>query len=122
MWSALRFGGVVLAVVASLVPARAAAASGGGSSGTQNAVVRADVITDVQPLGWRVVAVAIKYRERIELGRAGIPTSAFTVAATINNATANRTVVDVYTNDAPEVDRSGPRQAGAVSDHRAQPG
>jgi predicted peptidase len=38
-----------------------------------------------------------------------IPTSAFTVAATINNLTANRTVVDVYTNNAPELDRRGPR-------------
>ncbi|HEX5781932.1 MAG TPA: alpha/beta hydrolase-fold protein, partial [Solirubrobacteraceae bacterium] len=58
--------------------------------------MRADVITEVTPLGWRVVAVAIEYRERIDLGRADIPTSAFTVAATINGVTANRTVVDVY--------------------------
>jgi predicted peptidase len=106
MRSALRFAGVVLAVVASLVPAGAAAA---GSDRTENAVVRSDVITEVTPLGWRVVAVAIEYRERIDLGRADIPTSAFTVAATINNATANRTVVDVYTNDAAELDRRGRR-------------
>ena len=106
MRSTLRFAGVVLAVVASLVPAGAAAAD---SSGTRNTVVRSDVITEVTPLGWRVVAVAIEYRERIDLGRAEIPTSAFTVAATINNTTANRTVVAVYTNDDPEVDRRGTR-------------
>ena len=106
MRSTMRFAGVVLAVVASLVPAGAAAAD---SSGTRNTVVRSDVITEVTPLGWRVVAVAIEYRERIDLGRAEIPTSAFTVAATINNTTANRTVVAVYTNDDPEVDRRGTR-------------
>src|SRR5688572_6136826 len=108
MRSALRFAGVVLVLVASLIPAGAAAA-GGDSSGSPNAVVRSDVITEVTPLGWRVVAVAIRYRERIDVGRAEIPTSAFTVAATINNVTANRTVVAVYTNDDPEVDRRGTR-------------
>jgi predicted peptidase len=106
MRSDLRFAGVVLAVVASLVTAGAA---GADPSRNENAVVRSDVITEVTPLGWRVVAVAIEYRERIDLGRAEIPTSAFTVAATINNATANRTVVDVYTNDDPELDRRGRR-------------
>ena len=109
MRSTLRFAGVVLVLVASLIPAGAAAAAGGDSSGSPNAVVRSDVITEVTPLGWRVVAVAIRYRERIDLGRAEIPTSAFTVAATINNVTANRTVVAVYTNDDPEVDRRGTR-------------
>jgi predicted peptidase len=108
--SVMRFAGVVLVVVASLVPAAGAAAAAGssGGGGAQNAVVRADLITEVQPLGWRVVAVAIEYRARIDLGSADIPTSAFTVAATINNVTANRTVVDVYTNNAPELDRRGP--------------
>jgi predicted peptidase len=112
--SAMRFAGVVLVVLASLVPAVSAAAAEGGSSGrggTQNAVVRADVITEVTPLGWRVVAVAIEYRDRIDVGSADIPTSAFTVAATIDDMTANRTVVDVYTNNARELDRRGPRGA-----------
>jgi predicted peptidase len=112
MRSTMRFATVVLMVVASLVPAVSAAAGGGGSSGrggAQTAVVRADLVTEVTPLGWRVVAVAIEYRDRIDLRRADIPTSVFTVAATINNVTADRTVVDVYTNDAPELDRRGPR-------------
>lgn len=112
MRSTKRFAGVVLVMVAILMPAGSAAAGGGGSShrgGAQNAVVRADVITEVTPLGWRVVAVAVEYRDRIDLGRDDIPASAFTVAATVNNVTANRTVVDVYANDAPELDRRGPR-------------
>ena len=104
----VRFVGVVLAVVACLVASSSAAAGGRGGP-AQNTVVRADLITDAHPLGWKVVAVAIEYRDAINVGAADIPVSAFTVAATVNNATANRTVVDVYTSDAPELDRRGPR-------------
>jgi len=106
--SLLRLAGLVLALAVTLVPASSAAA--------QNAVVRADVITEVQPLGWRVVAVAIEYRHPINVGSADIPTSTFAVTATGppndpagNPVTRNRTVVDVYTNNAPELDRRGPR-------------
>lgn len=105
MRSFVRIVGIVLAVMAVLVPS--ASASGGG--GQQNAVERADVITEVTPLGWRVVAVAIEYRNPVNVGHADIPNTAFTVNATINNVTAPRTVVDVYTNDVPELDRRGPR-------------
>ena len=104
----VRFVGVVLAVMACLVPASSAAAGARGGP-AQNTVVRADLITDAHPLGWRVVAVAIEYRDTINVGAADIPVSAFTVAATVNNATANRTVTDVYTSDVPELDRRGPR-------------
>ena len=55
------------------------------------------------------MAVAIEYRDTINVGAADIPISAFTVAATVNNATANRTIIDVYTSDVPELDRRGPR-------------
>jgi len=104
---------LALVVVGGMVPAASAAAAG---SNSQNAVVRADVITNVHPLGWRVVAVAIEYRHRINVGSATIPSSAFNVTATTppndaagNPVTRNRTVVAVYTNDAPELDRRGPR-------------
>ena len=100
----LRAAALLVAVAGFLVPAAAAHAQTG-----QNRIVRADLITEVQPVGWRVVAVAIEYANRIDVGGADIPNSAFTVAATINNTTANRTVTDVYTNDAPEVDRRGAR-------------
>jgi predicted peptidase len=103
----------VLRLTASLVAVPLALALGtstaAAQTAAQNSPVRADVITEVQPLGWRVVAVAIEYRDRIDVGSADIPSSAFTVEATVDNATANRTVVDVYTNNTPELDRRGPK-------------
>ncbi len=105
MRSVLRLAGLVLAVGGLWLPATAAADQRSG----QNSVVRVDVITEVQPTGWRVVAVAIEYRDRLSLGNAEIPNAAFEVTATINNTTANRTVVDVYTSDVPELDRRGQR-------------
>jgi predicted peptidase len=102
--SMVRFVGIVFVLLAGLVPA----ASGFAQAG-QNNVVRADVITDVNPLGWRVAGVAIEYRDAINVGAAEIPNSAFTVEATINNATAARTITDVYTNNAPELDTRGPK-------------
>jgi predicted peptidase len=98
----VRIVGIVLAVMAGLVPAASAAPAA-------NSAVHVDLITEAQPLGWRVVAVAIEYRDPVNVGGADIPATAFTVAATVNNATANRTVVDVYTNNVPELDRRGPR-------------
>ncbi len=72
-----------------------------------NRLVRADLITEVRPLGWRVVAVALEYESPVRLGRARIPTSAFTVTATLNGVTAERTVVDVYVNNRAERDTRG---------------
>ena len=87
-------------------------AAGARGGPAQNTVVRADLITDAHPLGWKVVAVAIEYRDNINPGAADIPISAFTVAATVNNATANRTITDIYTSDVPELDRRGPVDVG----------
>jgi predicted peptidase len=102
----VRCVGIVFVLLAGLVPAAPALAQAG-----QNNVVRADVITDVDPLGWRVGAVAIEYRNAINVGAATIPTTAFTVEATANNTTAPRTVTAVYTNNAPELDTRGPKGA-----------
>jgi predicted peptidase len=104
--SFVRIVQIVLAVVAGLVPAASATAAPGPAP---NSAVHVDLITEAQPLGWRVVAVAIEYRDPVNVGSADIPAGTFTVAATVNNATANRTVVDVYTNNVPELDRRGPR-------------
>ena len=102
-----RFARLALAVSALLVLAGGAA--GAAAAQAPPSAVRADVITEVQPLGWRVVAVAIRYDRRIDVGAADIPTSAFTVTATVGGATSTRTVVDVYTSDTAELDRRGPR-------------
>ena len=59
MRSLLRLAGLLVVLVGGLIPTAVAAAQGAGGGGAQNAVVRADVITEAQPLGWRVVAVAI---------------------------------------------------------------
>lgn len=72
-----------------------------------NRLVRADLITEVQPLGWRVVAVALEYEDPVRIGGAGIPASAFTVTATLGGTTAARTVVDVYVNNRAQRDTRG---------------
>ena len=105
MRSTLRLAVLVLVVCGLLAPGTAGAQALSG----QNPIERVDVITEAQPTGWRVVAVAIEYRNRVNLGNAEIPNSAYQVAATINGMTANRTVVDVYTTTAPELDRRGRR-------------
>lgn len=95
---------LMLFSTASVASARAAEA---------NRLLRADLITEVQPLGWRVVAVALEYESPVRLGRAGIPDAAFTVTATLNGVTAGRTVVDVYVNNRAERDiRGAPGRAG----------
>ncbi len=101
----LRWAGLILMLVGLLLPAMPAGAQSSG----QNAIVRADVITETQPTGWRVVAVAIEYRDRLDLENVDVPNSAFAVTATIDDATASRTVIDVYTSSRPELDRRGRR-------------
>ncbi len=91
---------VVLALVAPGSPARAQAAP-------VNPVVRADVIAEVTPLGWQVVAVVLQYARPLDVTRAVNATSAFTVTATLDGTTGSRTVVDVYSHNAAEVDRQG---------------
>lgn len=103
----MRFIVLALIALASLVPAQAAVAA--PAAAPPNTVVRTDVITEVNPLGWRVAAVAIQHRSHINVGSADIPNSAFTVTATINGVTAPRTVVDVYTSDVAELDTRGPK-------------
>ena len=113
MRSTLRLAGLVLAVVMGLLlPAATAAAQGSGSAQSgRNTIERVDVITEVTPVGWRVVGVAIEYRTRVDLGGADIPNSAFEVMAAVGTTTAGRTVTDVYTSTAPELDRRGRRGA-----------
>lgn len=103
----MRFIVLALVALAGLVPAATAAAA--PAPAPPNTIVRTDVITDVHPFGWKVAAVAIEYRSNINLGGAEVPNSAFTVNATANGATAPRTVVDVYTNNAAEIDTRGPK-------------
>jgi predicted peptidase len=103
----VRFIMLALFALAGLVHASSAGAA--PAAAPPNTVVRTDVITDTNPLGWKVAAVAIQYRSNINVGNADIPNAAFTVTATINGTTAPRTVVDVYTNDAPELDTRGPK-------------
>ena len=102
-----RFMGVVVAMTAFLV-LTTGAASAASARGPASAI-GADVITEVQPLGWRVVAVAVEYDRVIDIGEADIPESAFTVNATVGGTTGPRTVVDVYTSEEAELDRRGPR-------------
>ena len=83
----------LVAVVVALVLAVAPAASGSAP-----APVRADVVTHVFPeIGHRVVAVALRYDEPVQL-RPGSAAArrAFAVTATIDGAEAPRTVTDVY--------------------------
>ncbi|MBE2317832.1 phospholipase [Solirubrobacter sp. CPCC 204708] len=103
----MRFIVLALVALAGLVPTAVAQAA--PAPAPPNTVVRTDVITEVNPLGWRVAAVAIEYRKPINLGTAQIPNQAFTVTATINGTTAPRTVTAVYTSDAPELDTRGPK-------------
>jgi predicted peptidase len=98
----VRFIVLAFIVLAGLVPSAHAAAPA-----PPNTVVRTDVITEVNPLGWRVAAVAIEYSKTINV--ADIPNDAFAVTATVNNTTAPRTIVDVYTSNAPELDTRGPK-------------
>jgi predicted peptidase len=93
-------------VLALLIPATAAIAE---EAPPANPVVRADVITEVTPLGWQVVAVAIEYARPLDVTRPGNGTSAFSVTVTVEGVTGSRTVVDVYSNNAAEVDRRGPK-------------
>jgi len=103
----VRFIVLALIALAGLVSASSAAAA--PAQAPPNTVVRADVITEVNPLGWRVAAVAIEHRSNINVGTADIPNTAFTVNATINGVTAPRTIVDVYTSDVAELDTRGPK-------------
>jgi len=105
MKNPVRLAIFVAAVLALLVPGTAARAEATAT----NTLVRADVITEVTPLGWRVVAVALEYSRRLDLTRAVNPNSAFSVTTTFDGTTTARTVVDVYTNNAAEVDRRGAR-------------
>jgi predicted peptidase len=101
----VRFIVLALVALAGLLPSAAQAAA----PAPPNTVVRTDVITEVNPLGWRVAAVAIEYSKVINLGNAEIANAAFAVEATVGTTTAARTVVDVYTSDAPELDTRGPK-------------
>ena len=97
--------GILIAVVLALVwPSGAARAQ---AVPPANPVLRADVITEVTPLGWQVVAVALQFAHRLDLRGAVNATSAFSITATLDGATGSRTVVDVYSNNAAEVDRQG---------------
>ena len=100
----MRFIVLALIALAGLVPSAHAAAPA-----PPNTVVRTDVITEVNPLGWRVAAVAVEYSKPINVGATDIPNAAFTVNATINGVTAPRTVTDVYTSDVAEIDMRGPK-------------
>jgi predicted peptidase len=88
-------------LLALLIPVTTAAPA----AAAEPAVVRADIIAEVQPLDYYVTAVAIEYSEVIDVGSATIPTSAFTVVATLRGQGAPqvrmRTVTRVYTNDEP---------------------
>ena len=71
----MRFIVLALVALAGLVPSAHAAAPA-----PPNTAVRTDVITEVNPLGWRVVAVAVEYRNADQRRqRTDIPNAAFTV-------------------------------------------
>ncbi len=96
MKSLPRSAALALALLLGLLVWPGGAASARAVDG--NGVVRADIITEVQPLGRRIVAVAVQYDTPIHLRGGSIPTSTFEVTATLNGVTAVRGVVDVYVN------------------------
>ncbi|RJK93709.1 alpha/beta hydrolase-fold protein [Vallicoccus soli] len=100
----LRLLAVAATATALVVPAGAA-----GAAPRTNPVVRAEVVTEVTPLGWKVVAVALEHSRRLDITRAATASGAFTVTATVGGETAERTVTDVYSSDEPAVDRQGAR-------------
>jgi predicted peptidase len=81
------------------------------ASAAEPTFVRADIIAEVQPLDYYVTAVAIEYSDVVDVGAAGIPTSAYTVVATLRGQGApqvrTRTVTRVYTNDTAEKTATG---------------
>jgi predicted peptidase len=103
--SRTRLGFLIAVVLALVSPSGAARAE----AAPANPVVRADVIAEVTPLGWQVVAVALQFARRLDVTHAVNARSAFAVTATLDGVTGSRTVVDVYSNNAAEVDRQGPR-------------
>jgi predicted peptidase len=76
-------------------------------------IVSATVIAESLPVGFRVTAVAVEYSERLDLGSAAIPNSAFSVIATLEPeskiASGPRTITKAYTSDKPaRANRSAP--------------
>ena len=91
----------LVAVLAALVLGAAPVASA-SSREAEPSVVRADLVTHVFPeIGHRVVAVALRYDEPVQL-RPGSAAArrAFAVTATIDGVAAPRTVTDVYSSRA----------------------
>jgi predicted peptidase len=87
----------LVAAVVALTLAQAPAASG-----SSREAVRADLVTHVFPeIGHRVVAVALRYDDPLQLRRGSAAArTAFSVTATIDGVTAPRTVTDVYSSPA----------------------
>ena len=106
-----RRGALALAAGAVTVPVlgagRAAAAGAPGRAG-HNPVVGADLIAVVTPRdNWRVVAVAFRYADVVDLRDGVVPPSAFEVTATVNGQKAPRTVTRVYPNTRPGMAERG---------------
>ncbi|WP_432570215.1 prolyl oligopeptidase family serine peptidase [Kineococcus sp. SYSU DK005] len=97
-----------------LAPCGAAAAAPSSWSPpgqSQPRVLGADVIAEVQPLGYFVTAVAVHYDRDVHLRGGEVPAEAFEVSASVQGSTSARTVTRAYLNDEPERagrgDRSG---------------
>jgi predicted peptidase len=68
-------------------------------------IASATVIAESLPVGFRVSAIAVEYSDRLDLGSVTIPTSSFSVIATLEPeskiASGPRTITKAYTNDKP---------------------
>src|SRR5688572_6167479 len=68
-------------------------------------IVGATVIAESLPVGFRVSAVAVEYSDRLDLGPVTIPTSSFSVIATLEPESkiesGPRTITKAYTSDRP---------------------
>ncbi|PZF86666.1 PHB depolymerase family esterase [Jiangella anatolica] len=100
--------GLALALVAGGAAATGTAATAAPDGGRDVRAVDATVITEVTPVGYKVVAVAIEYDGIVRLGRTDVDEDAFDVAVTLARPGAEprigvRTVVDAYSTNAPEV-------------------
>lgn len=61
-----------------------------------------NLITEVQPLGEKVVAIAVEYNKEID--EKTLTKDTYEIEATLEGATAERTITEIYKNDKPETD------------------
>ncbi len=106
--------GLALALVAGAAAATGTAATAAPDGGREVRAVDATVITEVTPVGYKVIGLAIEYDGIVRLGRTDIDEGSFDVQVTLTRPGADprtgaRTVLDAYTTNAPALaDRQRP--------------